>query len=55
RTVLVVAHRLATVAQFNRVIVLHDGKIIEDGPPRQLRSQGGAYESLWMAQTLADD
>ncbi|MEG5262768.1 ABC transporter ATP-binding protein [Pseudomonas sp. JDS28PS106] len=55
RTVLVVAHRLATVAQFNRVIVLHEGTVIEDGPPRQLRSQGGVYESLWMAQTLADD
>jgi ATP-binding cassette subfamily B protein len=55
RTVLVVAHRLSTVAQFNRVIVLHDGKIIEDGPPKQLRNQGGVYESLWVAQTLAHD
>ncbi|RRV10604.1 ABC transporter ATP-binding protein [Pseudomonas sp. v388] len=55
RTVLVVAHRLSTVAHFNRVIVLHDGKIIEDGPPRQLRSQGGVYESLWVAQTIVPD
>lgn len=55
RTVLVVAHRLSTVAQFNRVIVLHDGKIIEDGPPKQLRRQGGVYESLWVAQTLANE
>ncbi|CAM3122586.1 ABC transporter [Pseudomonas floridensis] len=52
RTVLVVAHRLSTVANFDRVIVLHDGQIIEDGPPMQLRRQGGVYESLWVAQTL---
>ncbi|MCF5707175.1 ATP-binding cassette domain-containing protein [Pseudomonas syringae] len=51
RTVLVVAHRLSTVANFDRVIVLHDGQIIEEGPPMQLRRQGGVYESLWAAQT----
>lgn len=53
RTVLVVAHRLSTVAQFDRVVVLENGHIIEDGPPAQLRRQGGVYESLWMAQTLS--
>ncbi|WP_249584288.1 ABC transporter ATP-binding protein [Pseudomonas viridiflava] len=55
RTVLVVAHRLSTVANFDRVIVLHDGQIIEDGPPMQLRRQGGVYESLWVAQTLVGE
>ncbi|MEE4947274.1 ABC transporter ATP-binding protein [Pseudomonas alliivorans] len=55
RTVLVVAHRLSTVANFDRVIVLHEGKIIEDGPPMQLRRQGGVYESLWVAQTLVGE
>ena len=55
RTMLVVAHRLSTVANFDRVIVLHDGQIIEDGPPMQLRRQGGVYESLWVAQTLVGE
>ncbi|MCQ9472866.1 ABC transporter ATP-binding protein/permease [Pseudomonas alliivorans] len=55
RTVLVVAHRLSTVANVDRVIVLHEGKIIEDGPPMQLRRQGGVYESLWVAQTLVGE
>ncbi|WP_122467717.1 ABC transporter ATP-binding protein [Pseudomonas viridiflava] len=55
RTVLVVAHRLSTVANFDRIIVLHDGQIIEDGPPMQLRRQGGVYESLWVAQTLVGE
>ncbi|MBA1228939.1 ABC transporter ATP-binding protein [Pseudomonas viridiflava] len=55
RTVLVVAHRLSTVANFDRVIVLHDGQIIEEGPPTQLRRQGGVYESLWAAQTLVGE
>ncbi|WP_122423549.1 ABC transporter ATP-binding protein [Pseudomonas viridiflava] len=55
RTVLVVAHRLSTVANFDRVIVLHEGQIIEDGPPMQLRRQGGVYESLWVAQTLVGE
>ncbi|PCK93050.1 ABC transporter [Pseudomonas viridiflava] len=55
RTVLVVAHRLSTVANFDRVILLHDGQIIEDGPPMQLRRQGGVYESLWVAQTLVGE
>lgn len=50
RTVLAVAHRLSTLAHFDRVVVLDRGRIIEDGPPEELRRQGGAFENLWRIQ-----
>ncbi|MDY7560859.1 ABC transporter ATP-binding protein [Pseudomonas sp. 10B1] len=52
RTVLAVAHRLSTVANFDRVIVLQEGRVVEDGPPADLLRQGGVYEALWAAQAL---
>lgn len=52
RTVLAVAHRLATIASFDRVLVMQDGSVVEDGPPDELRSAGGLYESLWRAQAM---
>lgn len=52
RTVLAVAHRLSTVANFDRVIVLQGGRVVEDGPPADLLRQGGVYEALWAAQAL---
>jgi ATP-binding cassette, subfamily B, bacterial len=50
RTVLAVAHRLSTVAGFDRIIVLQDGRVVEDGAPEQLRQAGGLYASLWSLQ-----
>ncbi|PAU56488.1 ABC transporter [Pseudomonas indica] len=50
RTVLAVAHRLSTVANFDRILVLHDGRIVEDGPPGRLLEQGGLYATLWRMQ-----
>ncbi|MES2820412.1 MAG: ABC transporter ATP-binding protein [Pseudomonadota bacterium] len=50
RTVLAVAHRLSTVNHLDRILVLHKGRILEDGPPAKLRQLGGAFESLWRAQ-----
>lgn len=52
RTVLAVAHRLSTVANFDRVIVLQDGHVVEDGNPSDLLHQGGPYEALWNAQSM---
>ncbi len=51
RTILAVAHRLSTIAGFDRVIVLDEGRIIEDGPPAQLRQRRGTFARLWRAQT----
>jgi ATP-binding cassette subfamily B protein len=50
RTVVAVAHRLSTVARFDRVIVLVHGCIVEDGPPSRLVHAGGLYQQLWNAQ-----
>lgn len=49
-TVLVVAHRLETILNFDRVLVLEDGRVAEFGPPRELLEQGGAFRALWDAQ-----
>lgn len=50
RTVVAVAHRLSTLSSFDRIIVLRDGKIVEDGPPHELRNRGGAFDALWRMQ-----
>jgi ATP-binding cassette, subfamily B, bacterial len=50
RTVLAVAHRLSTLYSFDRIIVLVDGCIVEDGSPLELRSRGGTFDTLWRLQ-----
>jgi len=50
RTILAVAHRLSTLAGFDRVIVIADGRIVEDGPPDLLRRRGGVFARLWQGQ-----
>jgi ATP-binding cassette subfamily B protein len=46
RTVIAIAHRLATLRHFDRVVVLKAGKIIEDGPPDRLMQSHGPYREL---------
>ena len=53
RTCIVVAHRLSTVASLDRIVVLADGKVIEDGPHDELIAVGGEYAHLWSRQTGA--
>lgn len=53
RTSIVVAHRLSTVASLDRIVVLDQGKIVEDGPHSELIAQGGEYAQLWSRQTGA--
>ncbi len=50
RTVVAVAHRLSTLASFDRIIVLRDGRIVEEGPPQELRRHGGEFDALWRMQ-----
>ncbi|MCG3219574.1 MAG: hypothetical protein H7643_11360 [Candidatus Heimdallarchaeota archaeon] len=47
RTSIVIAHRLSTVINADRIIVLDQGKIIEDGPHEVLLTQGGKYAQLY--------
>jgi len=50
KTVLVVAHRLSTVAHLDRILVFDNGRVIEDGSHEQLLRQGGQYARLWSRQ-----
>ena len=47
RTCLVIAHRLATVRDADRIIVLRDGRIVEQGPHETLMAHGGLYARLY--------
>jgi ATP-binding cassette subfamily B protein len=53
RTSIVVAHRLSTIASLDRIIVLENGKIIEQGSHAELIAKGGAYDKLWSRQSGA--
>ena len=51
RTSIVIAHRLSTIARLDRIIVLDDGKIIEDGTHAELLEAGKTYAKLWKHQS----
>ena len=50
RTSFVVAHRLSTIREADRILVMRDGRIIERGTHEQLLSQGGFYAELYNSQ-----
>lgn len=47
RTVLVIAHRLHTIAGVDRILVLENGTVVEQGDHHTLRDAGGTYQRLW--------
>jgi ATP-binding cassette subfamily B protein len=51
RTVISVAHRLSTLAGFDRIIVVKNGEIVEDGHPAELRVRQGAFGQMWRLQS----
>jgi ATP-binding cassette subfamily B protein len=51
RTTIVIAHRLSTIRKMDRIIVMEDGKITEEGTHEELSSRkGGLYKDLWELQ-----
>jgi ATP-binding cassette subfamily B protein len=52
RTVLVIAHRLATVQRADRIVVLENGRIVEQGSHNQLLASGGRYRDLCRRQFI---
>lgn len=53
RTAIVVAHRLSTVASLDRILVLSEGEVVEDGTHAELIKANGEYAHLWNRQTGA--
>jgi len=51
KTVIAIAHRLSTIAQMDRIVVMRDGRIVEDGTHDSLLKDGGHYAGLWARQS----
>ena len=50
RTVIAIAHRLSTLQNFDRIIVMSSCKVIDDGTPQELRDRPGLYRELLAKQ-----
>jgi len=51
RTTIVIAHRLSTIQRMDRIIVLDDGEIVEEGSHKKLLTKKGLYAKLWKHQS----
>lgn len=51
KTVLAIAHRLSTIAKMDRIVVLDEGRIVEEGTHDALLAENGFYAKFWARQT----
>ena len=51
KTVIAIAHRLSTIAAMDRIVVLEDGQVVEDGPHADLLRRNGLYARFWARQS----
>ncbi len=50
RTTLVIAHRLSTLSEMDRILVFDKGHVVQDGTHQQLLARGGHYARMWHMQ-----
>jgi ATP-binding cassette subfamily B multidrug efflux pump len=51
RTVIAIAHRLSTIARMDRLVVMEQGRIVEQGTHAELLAAGGPYARMWLRQS----
>lgn len=51
KTVIAIAHRLSTIAAMDRLVIMDEGRIVEQGSHGELLARGGLYAELWARQS----
>ena len=55
KTVMIIAHRMRTVAEAHKIVVLKDGVVAEQGTPEELEAKGGIYSHMMKMQLESDE